>query len=58
MKTLFKWARRLAVLAAVVAVARRVFGTGAPSGQTGSETAPTIGGDTWPPVPPNPGRTD
>jgi len=60
-KSAFKWARRLAVLAAVAAIVRRIVDSGSRTGQTGpggSGPAPTIGGDTWPPVPTNPGPKD
>ncbi len=53
-KNAIKWAKRLALLAAVGAVVRRVLDSKARSGQAGSEPVPTIGGDTWPPVPTNP----
>ena len=54
-KGALKWARRLAVLATVVAIVRRLLDPGSRTGQAGSGPAPTIGGDTWPPVPTNPG---
>ena len=53
-----KWARRLAVLGFVAAVFARVFGSRSLSHRVGTETIPTIGGDTWPPVPTNPDRQD
>jgi hypothetical protein len=57
-RSAFKWARRLAVLAAVAAIVRRLLDSGSRAGQAGSGPAPTIGGDTWPPVPTNPGPKD
>jgi hypothetical protein len=55
-KTLFKWARRLVALAIVATVIARVLESTAPSDRTGGEHLPSIGGDTWPPVPLNPDR--
>ncbi len=46
-----RWAKALAVLAVVVAIINRVRGSGSAGGDV-----PTIGGDTWPPVPVNAGR--
>ena len=57
-RSALKWVRRLAVLAAVVAIVRRLLDPGSRTGQAGSGSAPTIGGDTWPPVPTNPGPKD
>ncbi len=54
-KTVLKWTRRLAVLAALAALVARVLES---TGQAGPQRAPVIGGDTWPPVPLNPNRTN
>jgi len=55
----FKWTRRLAVLAAVAAIVRRLLESSPRAGQPGGGPAPTaIGGDTWPPVPPKPDPSD
>ncbi len=55
-RTAFKWGLRLAVLAVLAsAVARLIEST---SRQDGPDGFPVIGGDTWPPVPTNPGRQD
>jgi hypothetical protein len=54
LRTLFKWARRLVVVAIVAAAIARVLESTAPSDRTGGEHLPTIHGDTWPPVPLNP----
>ncbi|HUY65417.1 MAG TPA: hypothetical protein VMV06_01240 [Acidimicrobiales bacterium] len=56
---MFKWTRRLAVLAAVAAIVRRLLESSPRAGQPGGGPAPTaIGGDTWPPVPPKPDPSD
>jgi hypothetical protein len=56
MRSAPSWIRRglvLVLMATVVAVVTRAFG----SGGSGTGTVPTIGGDTWPPVPvKDPGR--
>ncbi|HEY1987853.1 MAG TPA: hypothetical protein VGG43_00135 [Acidimicrobiales bacterium] len=54
-KKLLKWSVRLAVVAAVATAVSRALGS--KSGSDGnSGPIATIGGDTWPPVPTNPGR--
>ena len=59
MGSAFKWARRLAVLAAVTAIVRRHLDSSPRAGKSGGGPAPTaIGGDTWAPVPTNPGPKD
>ncbi|HEY4946680.1 MAG TPA: hypothetical protein VII19_02200 [Acidimicrobiales bacterium] len=52
----FKWAGRLAVVAALAAVAARLLGSRAASGRAGDGVLPSIGGDTWAPVPTNPNQ--
>lgn len=52
-KKLSKWATRLLIVAAVVAVVVRFLESPARSGRAGREVFPPIGGDTWPPVPTN-----
>jgi hypothetical protein len=54
-KRVIKWAWRVLLLAGVAAVVRRVLDPNARSGPTGDGSVPAIGGDTWPPVPTNPG---
>ncbi|MGP0107520.1 MAG: hypothetical protein ACLPR9_01395 [Acidimicrobiales bacterium] len=49
-----KWAGRLAVLGMLAVVVVRLLGSGTASGRTGDGVLPSIGGDTWPPVPTNP----
>ncbi len=46
-----RWAKALVVLAVVIAIINRVRASGSAGGDV-----PTIGGDTWPPVPLNAGR--
>ena len=50
-KKTFRWAVGLTLVAVVVSAVVRVF-----AGRSDTSTAPTIGGDTWPPVPLNPDR--
>jgi hypothetical protein len=50
MKTSFRWAGRLTVVAAVAVVVVRILRRVDRSGK------PSLGGDTWPPVPVNPDR--
>jgi hypothetical protein len=57
MKSMLRWMRRLALLAAAVAIVRRFVDSDNRPGR-GATAAPTIGGDTWPPVPVNPDRHD
>jgi hypothetical protein len=54
-RNLLRWVIRLALLAVVATVLAKVLEA---SDWGGAGDAPVIGGDTWPPVPPNPGRTD
>jgi hypothetical protein len=57
---MIRWVRRLVVVAVVGAVVGRVVGRLLDPedrrGRPGSEALPSIGGDTWPPVPTNPDR--
>lgn len=54
-KKLLKWSVRLAVVAAVATAVSRALGSKS-AGDGTSGPIPPIGGDTWPPVPTNPGR--
>ncbi len=58
MRGLLTWLRRLALLAALFAVAQRVLRRINSADNTGVGTLPPIVGDTWPPVPTNPDRGD
>ncbi len=58
MRGLLTWLRRLALLAALFAVAQRVLRRINSADNTGGGTFPPIVGDTWPPVPTNPDRGD
>ena len=51
---MLRWLKRLALVALVAAVVRRLIGGG--SGRDRNGAPPTIGGDTWPPVPVKPAR--
>jgi hypothetical protein len=51
---MYRWFKRLALLALVGAVARWLLNSKARHDRARSGVAPTIGGDTWPPVPVNP----
>jgi hypothetical protein len=51
-----KWAGRLAVLGMLAVVVVRLLGSGTASGRTGDSVLPSIGGDTWAPVPTNPNQ--
>jgi hypothetical protein len=57
---MFRWARRVVVVAVIGAVVSRIVGRlldpDDRPGQPGSEVVPAVGGDTWPPVPTNPDR--
>ena len=53
---MLKWASRLVVLSLVATVIARIIESTAPSDRTGAEHLPSVGGDTWPPVPLNPER--
>lgn len=56
---MLKWIRRLVLLAILAAVVARVLkSTKGEGGVVGREAFPSIGGDTWPPVPLNPDRRD
>ena len=55
-RTMLKWASRLVVLSVVATVIARIIESTAPSDRTGAEHLPSVGGDTWPPVPLNPER--
>jgi len=46
----------LVVLGALTAVVVRLLGSGTAAGRTGDGVLPSIGGDTWPPVPTNPNQ--
>ena len=46
----------LVVLGALTAVVVRLLGSGTASGRTGDSVLPSIGGDTWAPVPTNPNQ--
>lgn len=56
LKNGFKWARRIVIVGTVVTLVRRTLGSRSP--RAANETVPTIGGDTWPPVPVNPDHHD
>lgn len=51
-----KLAGRLAVLGMLAVVVVRLLGSETASGRTGNGVLPSIGGDTWPPVPTNPNQ--
>jgi hypothetical protein len=57
-RKLLKWTRRLVVLGVVAAAIARILESTTPSDGAGDRRLPSIGGDTWPPVPVNPNRTD
>jgi hypothetical protein len=52
-RTVLKWTRRLVLLAIAATVVVRVLES---TKGGGGEPFPSIGGDTWPPVPVNPDR--
>lgn len=54
MTSVFRWIRRAALLAAMAAAVRWVLTSKARHERARSGVVPTIGGDTWPPVPVNP----
>lgn len=56
MKSLVRWTIGVTVVAAAVALVGRVLRTPDRSARTGGGVFPSIGGDTWPPVPANPDR--
>jgi hypothetical protein len=53
---MFRWSVRAAVVAATVAVTVRALRSLTGSASSGDGLLPSIGGDTWPPVPANPER--
>jgi len=53
-RSTFRWVRRLAVAVAVGGVVYRVARRASKSPTGVPMSLPTIGGDTWPPVPVNP----
>ncbi|HEX3980215.1 MAG TPA: hypothetical protein VHW93_03280 [Acidimicrobiales bacterium] len=55
-KRLVRWLKRMALLALVGAVVQWILKGGA--SRSRGDIAPTIGGDTWPPVPVKPGVDD
>jgi hypothetical protein len=57
-RKLLKWTRRLVVLGVVAAAIARILESTTPSDGASDRRLPSIGGDTWPPVPINPNRTD
>jgi len=54
--TMFKWVWRLGVLTLLAFVVSRLLESDMDSGHLGDQVLPTIGGDTWPPVPVNASR--
>ncbi len=52
---MFRWLRRLVLLALVGVVIHRLVGVLRPD-RARNDLPPTIGGDTWPPVPVNPSQ--
>jgi hypothetical protein len=57
-KTLLKWSIRLTLVAGVASALARVLGSRSAGAGRTEGSIPTIGGDTWPPVPVNPDRKD
>jgi hypothetical protein len=57
-KTLLKWSIRLTLVAGVATALARVLGSRSADAGRAEGSIPTIGGDTWPPVPVNPDRKD
>ena len=55
---LWKWTKRLVILGVVAAVTARILESTTPSDGAADRRLPSIGGDTWPPVPINPNRSD
>lgn len=58
LKTLVKWSIRLTLVAGVATAVARVLGSRSDGAGRTEGSIPTIGGDTWPPVPVNPDRKD
>jgi hypothetical protein len=54
-RVLLKWVLRIAVVATAAVMARRAWRPGPGTDPVGG-FLPSIGGDTWPPVPTNPDR--
>jgi hypothetical protein len=55
---MFRWLKRLALMALLAAAVRWLVGATTRRQRNRGGSAPTIGGDTWPPVPVNPSRKD
>jgi hypothetical protein len=55
---MLRWLRRLALVALLGAAVRWVVGARSRRNQDPTGAPPTIGGDTWPPVPVNQARDD
>ena len=55
---MLRWLKRLALVALLVAIVRRLVGAGSRGDRDRNGAPPTIGGDTWPPVPVKPSRDD
>jgi hypothetical protein len=53
---MLRWLRRLALVALVGVAVRWFVGASERRARARSDVPPTIGGDTWPPVPVNPAR--
>ena len=54
MTFMLRWIKRAALMAAVAVAVRWLLNSKARHERARSGVAPTIGGDTWPPVPVNP----
>jgi hypothetical protein len=57
-RKLLKWTGRVVIVGVVAAAIARILESTTPSDGVGERRLPSIGGDTWPPVPINPNRTD
>jgi hypothetical protein len=57
-KTLVKWSIRLTLVAVAATAVARVLGARSDTAGRTERSIPTIGGDTWPPVPVNPDPKD
>jgi hypothetical protein len=55
-RAILRWSVRAAVVAGTVAVTVRALQSLTGSASSGDGLVPSIGGDTWPPVPANPKR--
>ncbi len=53
---MLRWLRRLALVTLLAAAARWLVGAMSRRNRDRNGGPPTIGGDTWPPVPVNPAR--